>query len=170
MLKNLISLLISQSLPQRDVLLEKQSHGRTEGIKSSGFCSTYSKYKVFLQILYIKSRVHGFPGSGIMSLFITKCLVTNISGEQNVEKSHIWIQTQWGDLSTHPYSNAFAAVKFRFDCWFSTDLWFLVRHPRGETICPQGCICSLLKTKNSCQIKRNQSRELIIWQWIEYAE
>lgn len=113
--------------------------------------------------------VHFLPGSGIVSLFITKCLVTNISGEQNIENSHKRIQTRWAESSTHPYSNTFSAG-FRFDCWFSTDLWFLLRHPRGETVCLRGCICSLLKNKNPCQVNRNQWRELLIWQWIECLE
>lgn len=34
--------------------------------------------------------------------------------------------------------------------------------PQGETVSPQGCICSMLKDKNPCQVNRNQSRDPLI--------
>lgn len=145
------------------MLLEKESHGCTEQLSLQVFVLLTQSTRFSYKSCLLSPGVHGFPGSGIMSLFITKCLVTNISGEQNVEMSHIWIQTQWGDLSTHPFSNIFSAVKFRFDCWFFYRFTIPCETPSGREIMSQGCICSLLKNKTSCQINRNQSRELLIW-------
>lgn len=112
----------------------------------------------------VKSRA--LLGSGIRSLFITKRLVTNISAEWNVENCHNLTERWWGEPSTHPHSNIISEG-LMFDWWFSADLWFLLRHLRGETVHPQSCICSLLKNKNLCQVNRNQSRELPIWQWMD---
>lgn len=97
--------------------------------------------------------IHGFPGSGIMSLFITKCLVTSVSGEENVEKSHIWIQTQWGDLSAHP-SSFFAAVKFRFYCWFFFRFMIPCETPSGRANMSPRLYLLSAKKKNPCKSTR----------------
>lgn len=113
-------LLISQSYLQHHVLLEKEIHRCTDAIKSSAFQLLFST-EFSCRSCILSPEICVLPDSDSMSPFITKCLVTNISVEQNVENIHNWIQIWWGESPSHPYSKAFS-VEFRFDCLFSTDL------------------------------------------------